>query len=269
MMCRGLSQKGTHFRILGALQICQDGTQITPGAGRQRAILALLLLHPNEIVSCDRLIDELWGQAPPVSARGTIQSLVSRLRRLLEAAGGVRQATPLVRRLNGYQLEVADGALGLFEFFRFIRQARTAAEGGRVVESVRCMESALGLWRGEVLVDVPRTPTIVWEAARLEEARVALLEDYLAGCLRLGRYNDVIFESRALLARHPLRERLWAHLVAALHGAGRQGEALAVFRTARDHMISELGVEPGPELRRLHQEVLRFGQDPDMPTVSR
>ena len=230
------------FRILGPLEVISDGQALDLGGAKQRALLAVLLLNPNEVVSRDRLIDALWEENPPDTAQKALQVHVSRLRRLL---GGDR----IVTRAPGYAIRVDQDELDAERFERLV------GEGGG-----RQLAEALALWRGPPLDDVAHTRFARQEIGRLEERRLAVLEERIDGDLALGRQADLIAELESLVAEHPLRERFRAQLMLALYRAGRQAEALDVHVAGRRALVDELGVEPGRELRELHQRILN--QDP-------
>jgi DNA-binding SARP family transcriptional activator len=229
------------FRILGPLEAISGERSLDLGGAKQRALLAVLLLNPNQVVSRDRLIDALWEESPPDTAQKALQVHVSRLRRLL---GGDR----IVTRAPGYAIRVEQDELDAERFERL-------AGGGQLAE-------ALALWRGPPLDDVAHTRFARQEIGRLEERRLTVLEERIEGDLALGRQADLIAELESLVAEHPLRERFRALLMLALYRAGRQAEALAVYQNARRTLVDELGVEPGRELRDLHQRILN--QDPTL-----
>jgi DNA-binding SARP family transcriptional activator len=251
------------FRILGPLEVCDDGRRLALGGARRRALLAMLLLHPNEVVSSDRLIDALWGQRPPDNAAKALQVHVSGLRKLLEPER--RPGEPhgvLVTRPPGYLLALAPEQLDLGRFERLRAEAIQALAAGDAAAAVGKLRRALALWRGSPLADLAYEPFAQTEIARLEELRVAALEDRLEAELALGRHSDLVGELEALIAEHPLRERLRAQLMLALYRSGRQAEALAAYRDARRTLVDELGIEPGRSLRELERAILR--QDPGL-----
>ncbi|MDQ4019786.1 MAG: winged helix-turn-helix domain-containing protein [Actinomycetota bacterium] len=223
------------------------------GGTKQRALLALLLLNANRVVSTDRLIDQLWGETPPATAATALQGHVSALRKALGAdAIGTRRP--------GYVLH-ADPAqidLGRFELLR--AAARAALENGDPGAAAERLLEALALWRGEALADIGLEPFAQAEAARLEDARLGALEDRIDADLMLGRDSELVGELERLVAAHPLRERLRAQLMLALYRSGRQAEALDAYQRARQTLVSELGIEPGPALRDLERLIL--AQDP-------
>jgi len=221
-------------------------------AAKQRVVLAALLLHANRVVELDYLAEAVWGGAPPTSARVTLQNYVRRLRVALGDAGHSRLATfP-----HGYQINVDDSELDISQFEALQGEARVAARCGAWDQAAAQLRTALGLWRGKPLSDVPSELLLVREKSRLQEMHMQAIEACLDADLYLGRHTEVVAELQQLTADHPLRERLHGMLMLALYRDGRQGEALAAYRLARQMLVSELGVEPGPNLRDLHQRIL-------------
>jgi DNA-binding SARP family transcriptional activator len=237
------------YRILGPLEVRAGDGQVELRGARQRELLAVLLLHPNEIVSSDRLIDELWQGDPPPTAAKIVQNSVSQLRRLLEPE-------LLVTRSPGYLLRVEPGELDADRFERSVQQARADLAAGDAAIAAEQLREALALWRGPALVDFTDAPFARVEAARLEELRLAATEDRIEAELALGRHGDLVAELEALVARHPLRERLRAQLMVALYRSGRQAEALRVYHETREVLVEELGIEPSRALQRLERAVL-------------
>ena len=227
------------FRILGPLEVADDDGLVALGRGKQRALLALLLLHANEVVSIDRLIDELWGERPPPTAQTGLHGYVSQLRKLLGAAR-------IETRGPGYVLHVDDGELDRERFETFVR-------AGRVTE-------ALDLWRGPALADFAHESWAQTEIVRLEERRLACIEARLDLDLKAGRAGELAGELEGLVAANPLRERFRAQLMLALYRSGRQADALNAYREARRTLVDELGIEPGGELKELQRRIL--AQDP-------
>ena len=237
------------FRILGALEVADDDRLLVLGGPKQRAVLAVLLLHRGEVVSNDRLIDELWGERPPASAAKAVQVYVSNLRKAL--GDGV-----VLTRGRGYMLEADNGRVDVDRFEGLVAEGRTAlAEGDAKLASGRLRE-ALALWRGPALADFVYEPFAQSEVARLEEERLAALEDRIEADLALGRSAALIGELEGLGREHPLRERLQAQLMLALYRSGRQADALERYQRARHKLIGELGIEPGPELQDLERAIL-------------
>ena len=249
--------RSVEFGILGPLEVRRSGRAVSLGGPRQRAVLALLLLEANRVVSMDRLAEDVWGGDPPEGWATTLQTYVFHLRQALEpdrsrgAAGDV-----LVTRDRGYLLRVdrehLDGAL----FQDGFTAGRAALEAGRYAEAAETLRKALDLWRSPVLADLADYAFTRPEAARLEELRMAALEARIDADLALGRHDALTAELEQLAAKHPLRERLHGQLMLALYRCGRQAEALAAYRRARDLLADELGIDPGEPLERLHAAVL-------------
>jgi DNA-binding SARP family transcriptional activator/DNA-binding CsgD family transcriptional regulator/tetratricopeptide (TPR) repeat protein len=233
------------FRMLGPLEVREGGRMVPLGGGRQRSLLGVLLLHANETVSVDRLIDELWGERPPARATKLVQGYVSALRKRL---GPDR----LVTRPPGYAVRVEPSELDSVEFERLVAQAHTKPPEG----AARCLRAALALWRGLALADVRLEGVAASEAERLNELRRAGLLDRIDADFTLGRDEELVGELEALIAEHPLRERLRGQLMLALYRAGRQAEALEVYRQTRRVLIDELGIEPSVELQSLERAIL-------------
>lgn len=238
------------FRILGPLEVRDEGRELELGGPRQRAVLAILLTRVGEIVSKDRLIDELWGERPPATATNTLHGYVSHLRRAL--GPGV-----IVSRPPGYVLELGPARLDLRRFERLAGEGARAHEAGRAEEASAAFREALALWRGPALADFAYESFARAEIARLEELRSAVLERRVEADLELGRHAAVVGELEALVVAHPLREHPRELLMLALYRSGRQAEALAAYREARRVLLDELGIEPGPALRELESAILR------------
>ena len=250
-------REATEYRILGPVEVVLGGQPVPLAAPRQRALLAALLLEANRVVSVDRLTEQLWGESPPAQARNTIQSLVLRLRRLLTPIRPPGGGEVLVTRQPGYLLRVAPDQLDLARFEKLHAAGRAALADGSPRPAARLLREALALWRGEPLSDVAGSGLDEVEAPRLRERRLQALEGRIEADLLLGQHGDLIAELPALIAEHPLRERLYGQLMLALYRAGRQAEALEVFHTLRSRLIEEIGVDPGAELRATHQAILR------------
>ena len=240
------------FRILGPLEV-SDGDRLLRLSGvKQKALLALLLLHANEVVSVDRLIDELWGEEPPEKAANALQARVSQLRKALGRSG----SEALVTRAPGYLLEVGPGDLDVERFVRLAGDGRRALAQGDAAGAAATLGAALALWRGPALADFAYEPFAQGEIARLEEARLAALEERLEADLALGRHGELGGELESLITAHPLRERLRGQLMLALYRSGRQAEALEAYQETRRVLVEELGIEPSPPLRELHAAIL-------------
>ena len=262
-------QRRLDFRVLGPLEVCAGEERLALGGRRQRAVLAILLLHRGEVVSADRLIDLLWGGSPPETAATALQGYVSQLRKVLEPdrpAGAPPQL--LVTHEPGYVLRADAEQLDLERFTTLVDQARAALAAGRAEEASAALGSALALWRGPPLADLENEPFAQAEVVRLDELRIAATEERFDAELALGRHHEVVAALEAHIARHPLRERPRGQLMLALYRAGRQAEALRAYRDARRVLVEEVGIEPGAELRRLERAIL--DQDPalDAPRQS-
>ena len=240
------------FRILGPLEVLDDERPLDVGGGKQRSVLALLLLHANEVVSSDRLIDELWPDEPPASAAKIIQAHVSRLRKALDGAGDAVLQT----RSRGYLLRVEPGQLDLDRFRELLEEGRGVLAVGNAEAAAATLRAALALWRGPPLAEFTYESFAQEEIARLEELRLAALEERIEADLALGRHDDVVQELKQLVRRHPLRERLRGQLMLALYRSGRHAEALEVYRDLRRTLFEELGLEPSPTLQQLERSIL-------------
>ena len=235
------------FRILGPLEVVGDDGLVSL-AGAQRSLLALLLLNANEVVSADRLIEDLWGEDVPESGRTALQVRVSQLRKALGGARG-RIAT----LAPGYLLRVGRDELDLYGFERLVSEA----DGAEPAEAAAKLRAALGLWRGAPLVDLSYASFAQPAIRRLEELRLAALEKRIEADLELGRQADLVGELEMLVEEHPLREQLHAQLMLALYRCGRQADALAAYQNARRMLVEQLAIEPSAPLRRLEQAILR------------
>jgi DNA-binding SARP family transcriptional activator/WD40 repeat protein len=252
------------FRLLGPLEVSDGPGLVRLGEGRQRALLVLLLLHRNEPVSSDRLIDELWGETPPPTAAKVLQNNVRTLRRAVGDPEGRRLRT----HGHAYALSVGDGELDVDRFEQLVRDGGDALADGRPSDAADRLREALALWRGPALADVGYETFAQPEIARLEQARTDALERRIDADLALGRHGDVVAELDALVVQHPLREHLRAQRMLALYRSGRQAEALEAFRDARRMLIEEVGVEPGADLRALHEAILRQDVALDLPPAA-
>jgi DNA-binding SARP family transcriptional activator len=242
------SVRNMEFRILGPLEVAKGDRPLPVGGPKERTLLAILLIHAGEVVSADRLIDELWGRDLPANPSNALQVVVSRLRRALEGE-------LIVARKPGYVLEVDPEALDARRFERLVEQARQLAATDPLRAS-SLLGEALGLWRGPALAEFAFEDFAQEAVAQLEEARIRAVELKIEADLALGRHAELVGELKALVAGNPLRERLRGQLMLALYRSGRQGEALRVFQEGRKALVDELGVDPGPELKELHQQIL-------------
>jgi DNA-binding SARP family transcriptional activator len=252
------------FGLLGPLLVTLEGTAIPLPQGRQRTLLAALLLNRGQLMSADQLIEVLWGSAPPASARASLQNYVKRLRKALGDAGHSR----ILTQHRGYAISVDDDEFDVSRFEALLRAARTAIRAGAWDRASSEAHAALSLWRGEPLADVDSEALARREIPRLAEMRWHALEVRLDADLHLGRHADVIPELRRLASVHPLRERLHELLMLALYRDGRRAEALAAYQQARHVLIDELGAEPGTGLRELHQQILTADPALAVPAAS-
>jgi DNA-binding SARP family transcriptional activator len=234
--------------LLGPTEARLGDRTLALGAHKQRALLAMLALHANRTVSTERLVEGLWGEEPPPSASKMVQHYVSQLRRVLQGEGA-----EIVTHGRGYELCLPRDDIDAARFERLVDEGRP--------------REALGLWRGEALADVADHPFAEPEIRRLDELRRRAQELAVEAELASGCHGEVIGELEALVEEHPLSERLHGQRMLALYRAERQAEALDAYRQARAALVEEVGVEPGPELRRLHEAI--FAQDPalDLPSV--
>jgi DNA-binding SARP family transcriptional activator len=254
------------FRILGPLEALEEGRAVKLGASKQRALLALFLLHANETLSADRLIDELWGERPPPTAAKTVQVYVSRLRKALAGGEGNGSAGGVATREHGYELSLDPERFDAHRFERLLAEGRGALAAGRPERAAATLEEALSLWRGPPLADLAYERFAQREAARLDELRLDALEVLIDAKLALGAHAEVIGRLEALVAGHPYRERPRGQLMLALYRSGRQAEALAAYQDARRTLVDELGIEPGRSLRELERAILR--QDPGLELLA-
>jgi DNA-binding SARP family transcriptional activator len=246
------------FRVLGPLEVVDGDRPLELGGRRQRALLACLLVHANEVIAAERLIEELWGGGS--TGANALQVSVSRLRRVLGPDDRVLTQPP------GYLLRVGPGELDRDEFECLFAQARRALEQGRAAEAAVTLRRALALWRGPPFADFVYEPFAQAEIARLDEARIACLEERIEAELAGGLHAELVGELEALTKEHPVRERLRTQLMLALYRCGRQADALTAYQAARQLLVAELGIEPSDELRELEQAILR--QDPQLKVPS-
>ncbi len=241
------------FLVLGPLEVTNAVGPIPLGGPKQRLVLANLAVRANAVVLAETLIDQLWGDEPPDSAKNTLQTYISHLRKAL---GPDR----IEGRSSGYVLHLDPHELDATRFEQLLGEARAA--DGQPDRVGGILREALAMWRGSAFADLAVEGSLAGEIARLEELRLGAIEDRIAADLASGRHTGLIGELEGLTREHPLRERLWAHLMVALYRSGRQADALAAFRRARKLLAEELGVDPSPELQRLQDRILK--QDPDL-----
>jgi DNA-binding SARP family transcriptional activator len=236
------------------LEVEADAGPLTIAGPRRRALLALLVVHANRVVSTSRVIDSLWGEDGPPSARAQVHSLISALRQ--ELPDPTEGGPAIETRPEGYLLTVDSGCVDLFVFEKRVAAARVDAGAGRLEQAVASYREALALWRGPAL-DGIEAPFVDTEAARLEELRLVVTEDAVEADLALGHHTEIVGELGALVAEHPYQERLQAALMLALYRSGRRADALEVCRNARRTLAEELGLDPGRTLQELEQAMLR------------
>jgi predicted ATPase/DNA-binding SARP family transcriptional activator len=246
------------FHILGPLAVVDDGGQLVDvGSHKQRAVLAVLALSANRAVALDRLVDELWGDEPPAAAIGSLQAYISNLRRTLEPGRGPRQPpTVLITQPPGYLLRVEENGLDAARFEQAVADGRRLLDGGRPSAAYVRLSESLALWRGPVLADFSSYDFARVEVARLDALRLVAAEERIAAALTLGQHTTAVCDAEAMVATHPLRERGWGLLMVALYRSGRQADALRSYQAARHVLGEELGIEPGPALRRLESDIL-------------
>ncbi len=244
------------FRILGPVEASVAGQPASLPAAKPRALLAVLLLSRNRVVSVDRLVDELW-ENPPDTATKALQGYVSQLRKALGA-------DRVLTKPPGYSLRVEEGELDLDRFEQLVREGRELLASGDSKAAARRLEEALELWRGAPFAEFLAEPFARDAGARLEEARLAALEDRIEADLALGRHARLLPELEELVAREPLRERPRAQLMLALYRSGRQADALELYRRTRETLSEELGIEPSLELQELERRMLQHD-----PTLER
>lgn len=248
------------FGLLGPVCAWRAGAEIDLGPGKQRAVLAVLLLRANRPVPAAEIVDAVWGEEPPGNGLNVVQKHVSGLRRALEPDRQPRLPSQLLTLTDaGYTVRVERGALDLDAFRLEVDQAYSAQAAGALPHAVESLRAALARWRGPALAGLPGR-FFDTERDLLTEIRMSALEDCLDLELRLGRHVKLVPELTALIGEFPLRERPRAMLMLALHRSGRLAESLAVYREARRYLIDELGAEPGDELQRVHREILAAGQ---------
>lgn len=247
------------FRILGLMEVLDGVRRVELPTGRGRSLLALLTLHAGQPVAAERLIDELWGEDPPATAATVVHGLVSRLRKALEPERTTGKRPQVLQTVGtAYRLAIDSDAVDANRFKRLIDEAR----GGSPEMRSAKLSEALLLWRGLPLADFIYEPFAQRAITALEESRIEAIEDRFEAELALGRDAELVTELHEVTTAHPFRERLRGFLMIALYRAGRQTEALDVYRETRDLLLEEMALEPGPALRELEAAILR--QDPTL-----
>jgi DNA-binding SARP family transcriptional activator/streptogramin lyase len=248
------------FRILGPLEVLDQGEPVPLGTLKERIVLATLLLHANEVVSRTRLIDELWGESPPPTAKKAVNVYVSQLRKTLTRNGH----DPIATVAGGYRLELEPEDLDAAHMQRLLAHACDRADAGEPERATELFREVVALWRGPTLADLPFESLVRVEVEQLDEVRLAALMDRIDCDLALGRHEQVLGEVNLLVREHPLRERLRAQQMLALYRADRQADALDAYAEARRTLVDDLGIEPSEALQRLQQAILRH--DPTLET---
>lgn len=250
------SKTGLEFGVLGPLQVLADGRLVQLGRRGMRGLLAMLVVEANRPVSIDQIVDALWTDTPPATARTIVHGYVSRLRKVLEESDPAGSAT-IRTTPTGYQLTVDPWRLDLHR----ARQLVASSRGKPAAIRAGLLREALGLWRGPVLADVPGDPM----TSDLEELRLSALEERIDAELELGRHLELVGELRGLCTEYPFRERLVAHSMRALYRSGQRADALEAYQRFQRRAVEELGIDPGPQLRSLHEQVLR--DDPSLSVI--
>jgi predicted ATPase/DNA-binding SARP family transcriptional activator len=246
------------FRILGPLEVVGEGRLIALGSAKQRTLLGVLLLHPNEVVSSERLADELWGERPPVSAEKLVQGYVFQLRKTLGPEA-------IETRPTGYRVRSEPEQLDAATFERLSAEARRLGQSGDHSRAATLFDGALSLWRGDALADVSFESVARSDVERLNEQRLTVQIERIESELALGRHAELVPELEGLVRARPYRERLYAQLMVALYRSGRQADALEVFRRARRLLSEELGLDPGVDLQALERAILTHDPELDAP----
>ncbi|MEU9289910.1 AfsR/SARP family transcriptional regulator [Streptomyces sp. NPDC048275] len=259
------------IQVLGPLSADVNGGSIVPTAGKPRQILALLALYPGRVMPVPTLMEEIWATQPPQSALTTLQTYILQLRRRLgtamgPGAPGAGAKEVLATRHGGYLLQIPQDCVDVHQYEHLAREGQAAFEAGDNEASATRFRRALDLWQGPALVDVRVGPVLSIEVVRLEESRLVTVERRIDADLRLGRHAELLAELTELTARHPQHEGLHAQVMVALYRSGRQASALEVYRRLRMRLIEELGVEPSPQMQRLHQAVLAV--DPQLDVLA-
>ncbi|HMC09191.1 MAG TPA: BTAD domain-containing putative transcriptional regulator, partial [Actinomycetota bacterium] len=257
-----MEQDAVDVRLLGTFEVASGGRVLEIGSPKQRALLAMLVLHLNRVVPLDLLVEELWGERPLASASASAQTLVSRLRRSLSEICPDETALCLRGREPGYVLEGDPGLVDANRFEDLFARGRDALGRGEAEAAVAPLQQALDLWRGPALADLSDRRFAGLEAGRLEEVRLAAIEELTEAELALGRPAQALVRLESHVADHPLRERAWGQLMVALYRLGRQADALRAYQRLRRTLRDELGLEPTPALRQLEEQILQ--QSPEL-----
>ncbi|MDQ8706872.1 AfsR/SARP family transcriptional regulator [Streptomyces sp. LHD-70] len=256
--------------VLGPLAVKENGISVTPTAPKPRQVLALLALRADHVVPVAALVEELWGERPPRSARTTLQTYILQLRDLIatalehepDAAVPRTAKDVLATTPGGYQLRTSGGSRDTGEFESLAGLGHRAMDAGDFPGAARQLREALDLWSGDAFADVHHGPRLAAEAKRLEESRLCALDQRIEADLRLGRHRELLGELTVLVSRYRTHENLHGQLMTALHRSGRRSEALDVYQRLRTALVRELGLEPSVGMRRLQRSVLAAGPEP-------
>ncbi|MET8845270.1 AfsR/SARP family transcriptional regulator [Streptomyces rubiginosohelvolus] len=256
--------------VLGALDVRENGVSLTPTAPKPRQVLAMLALDADQVVPVTTLIEELWGERPPRSARTTLQTYVLQLRELIstaierdpEGAPARTAKDVLVTLPGGYMLSTSGGASDVHDFERLAGMGYRAMDAGDFAGAARQLGDALALWTGSALADVQTGTQLEMETRRLEEIRLCALDQRIEADLRLGRHRELLGELTVLVSRYRTHENLHGQFMLALHRSGRRSEALGVYQRLRTALVREMGLEPSPRLRRMQRSILMAGPEP-------
>lgn len=258
------------IQVLGPLSADVNGGSIVPTAGKPRQILALLALYPERFMPVSTLMEEVWGTEPPQSALTILQTYILQVRRRIGAAMGPGMSRSakdvLATRHGGYVFQIPAESVDAHRYERLVAAGQRAFDKGEDERAASTFSEALGLWHGPALADVRVGPILEIEAVRLQESRLVAVERRIDADLRLGRHTELLVELTDLIARHPHHEGLHSQAMVAQYRSGRQARALEIYRELRSRLIGELGVEPSPQLQRLHQAMLSV--DPALDVVS-
>ncbi|MEV7192547.1 AfsR/SARP family transcriptional regulator [Streptomyces sp. NPDC093510] len=260
--------------VLGSLAVRVGGRSVVPSAPKPRQVLALLALHADRLVSVSALAEELWGGAPPRSARTTLQTYVLQLRELIGGAlaegggGGCGAKDVLVTLPGGYLLAGGGGGSDVRAFEELAGAGYRAVDAGDCVGGARRLREALGLWRGTAFADVQAGPQLEMEIKRLDESRLCALDRRIEADLRLGRHRELLAELTVLVNGYRTHESLHAQFMLALHRSGRRGEALDAYQRLRTTLVRDLGLEPSARLRHLQRSILSAGHEVAAPRLS-
>jgi DNA-binding SARP family transcriptional activator len=264
-MTRRCGSADVEVRLLGPLEVLRRGERVALAGAKQRAVLAVLVLHANEPVGTERLVDAVWGDEAPLTAAKIVHNNVSQLRKLLEpdvSRDGRNGYELLKSGRSGYELRIEPERVDTCRFERLVQEGRAALTAGDPAAASARLREALALWRGPALADLTFAPFVEPQRVHFDELRLVAIEDRVEADLLGGHTADLVAELEALVTEHPLRERLRGQLMLALYRAGRQADALSLYQSTRRLLVDELGIDPSPALQRLQQAILR--QDADL-----